>query len=102
VARELAVGLSFLASSWPTPLALTLLLASEQGNLFDKACVRWIGRFALEVPGLPADVVQLALSALLSLRHGRAAGAHALAELFEEVGRADLAAVAEQRLERRG
>jgi hypothetical protein len=27
-------------------LALTLLLASEQGNLFDKACVRWIGRLS--------------------------------------------------------
>jgi hypothetical protein len=77
-------------------LALTLLLSEETGNLFDKACARWVGRFALEVPGLPADAVQLALSALLSLGHGRVAGAHALAELFDEVGRTDLAEVAEQ------
>jgi hypothetical protein len=82
-------------------LALTLLLSAERGNLFEKACARWIGRFALEVPGLPADAVQLALSALLSLRHGRGAGAHALAELFDEVGRSDLAEVVEAWLDRR-
>jgi hypothetical protein len=81
-------------------LALTLLLSTEQGNLFDKACVRWIGRFVLEIPALPLESAQLALSALSSVRTGNA-GAHALAELFDEIGRTDLAEVTERWIERR-
>jgi hypothetical protein len=70
-------------------LALTLLLASEQGNLFDKAAARWVGRFALEVPGLPLESAQLALSALSAVGKGTTAGAQAVAELLDEVGRSE-------------
>jgi hypothetical protein len=67
-------------------LALTLLLASEQGNLFDKACARWIGRFALEVPGLPADGCSSRSRRWWLYAMGHAAGLTALAELFKELG----------------
>lgn len=76
-------------------LALTLLL-SDQPELFERACVRWVGRFSLEVPDLPLESAHLTLSALSSLRRGSAAGGHALAELCEEVGRSDLTEVAER------
>ncbi len=75
-------------------LALTLLLA-DQPDLFERACVRWVARFALEVRDVRLDTAHLALSALGSVGRGRAAGAHALAELFDELGRSDLAEVAE-------
>jgi hypothetical protein len=80
-------------------LALTLLLSAETGNLFDKACVRWLGRFSLEVPGLALECARLALSALSAVGKGSAAGAHALADLFDELGRTDLAAVVERWLD---
>lgn len=66
-------------------LALTLLLSEDPGR-FDRACVRWVGRLILEVPGLPAEAAHLALAALSSVGRGSAAGAHAIAELFDELG----------------
>lgn len=54
--------------------------------------MRWVGRFAVEVPGLRPETAHLSLSALSSLTPDRKAGAHALAELFDELGRADLSA----------
>lgn len=75
-------------------LALTLLL-SEQRTMFDRACVRWMARFALEVRDLRLDSAHLAAASLVSIAAGSAAGAHALAELFDELGRADLSAVVE-------
>jgi hypothetical protein len=81
-------------------LALTLLLADDW-RLFERACVRWVGRFALEVPGVPVQSTHLALAALSSLGRGRTAGAHALAELFDECGRSDLMETIERWLERR-
>ena len=81
-------------------LALTLLLADDW-KLYERACVRWVGRFALEVPGIPLASTHLALAALSSLGRGRTAGAHALAELFEELGRSDLTDAVEGWLEQR-
>jgi hypothetical protein len=78
-----------------------LLSSVEQGNLFDKACVRWLGRFTLEVPGLSLEGAHLAPSALSTLGRGSAAGAHALADLFDELERSDLTSVTETWLERR-
>lgn len=70
-------------------LGLTLLLIG-QSELFDRACARWVGRFLLEVRGVGLPTVHLALASLGSLRAGSTAGAHALAELFEALGREDL------------
>ncbi len=79
-------------------LALTLLL-SDQRDLFERACVRWVARFVLEVRDVRLDVAQLALSALASAGRGRPAGAHALAELCDEAGRTDLSEAVEGWLE---
>jgi len=56
---------------------------------------------ALEIPDLPLASAHLALSALASLGRGSAAGAHALAELFDEIGRSDLSEAVERWLEAR-
>jgi hypothetical protein len=81
-------------------LALTLLLADDW-SLFERACVRWVGRFALEVPGVPLASTHLVLAALSSLGRGRTAGAHALAGLFDELGRSELTNAVERWLEGR-
>jgi hypothetical protein len=81
-------------------LMLTLLLADDW-KPYERACVRWVGRLALEVPGIPLTSAHLALVALSSLGRGRTAGAHALAELFNELGRSDLADVVEVWLTKR-
>jgi hypothetical protein len=47
-------------------LALTLLLA-DQRELFERAFVRWVARFALEVPGVRVEAAHLALAAFSSL-----------------------------------
>ena len=79
-------------------LALTLLL-SDQRELFERASVRWVARFVMEVRNVPLEVAHLALSALASVGRGRVAGAHALAELCDEVGRTDLAAAVQSWIE---
>jgi hypothetical protein len=56
---------SSLASSWPTPWLSPSCWPPSRATCSTRPGVRWIARFALEVPGLPADSVQLALSALL-------------------------------------
>jgi len=81
-------------------LSLTLLL-SGQADLFDRACARWVGRFSLEVREVGLATAHLALASLGSLGAGSTAGAQALAELFEEVGREDLAQAVETWLARR-
>ena len=81
-------------------LALTLLL-SDQRELFERACARWVARFALEVRDVTLDDAQLALAALAAVGRGRPAGAHALAELCDEVGRTDLAELVERWLQPR-
>lgn len=80
-------------------LALTLLL-SDQADLFDRACTRWVGRFSLEVREVGLATAHLALASLGSLRAGSTAGAQALAELFKELGRDDLVATVEAWLAR--
>ena len=63
-------------------LALTALLAECDVRRFERAAVRWHGRFALEVKGLRLADSQLALAALAELRTPAAdAGAAALAKL---------------------
>ncbi len=79
-----------LADAW----ALTLLLAPHR-EIFERACVRWVARFALEVRGLRPETAHLVLSALSSTPRGGAAGANALVEVFDELGRSDLSAVVE-------
>jgi hypothetical protein len=81
-------------------LALTLLLADDW-KLYERACVRWVGRLTLEVPSVPIASAHLALAALSSLGRARTAGAHALAELFEELGQADLTDIVERWIEPR-
>lgn len=81
-------------------LALTLLLAPQR-EIFDRACVRWVGRFALEVRGVRPESAHLALSALSSVSAERSAGARALGELFDELGRSDLSQAIDTWVERR-
>jgi len=57
-------------------LALTALLALQESDRFDRAAVRWHGRFALETRGLSLDESQLALAAVAAL-HGPAAASAA-------------------------
>jgi hypothetical protein len=51
-------------------LALTALIAEVAPQRFERAAVRWHGRFVLEVPGLSIAESQLALGAVASLRGG--------------------------------
>jgi hypothetical protein len=51
-------------------LALTALIADVAPQRFERAAVRWHGRFVLEVPGLTIAESQLALGAVASLRGG--------------------------------
>ena len=81
-------------------LLLTLLL-SEQRDLFERACVRWVARFALEVRAVRLLETHLALAALSAVRPGHhGVGTHSLAELCLAVGREDLALVLEEWAER--
>ena len=49
-------------------LALTVLLAEREPRRFDRAAVRWHGRFELELRGVSLLESQFALAALASLR----------------------------------
>ena len=90
---------SFPASTSSTPWhSHSYLLRS--GNL-RAGLLRWVGTFTLEVPGLRAETAHLTLSALASLTPDRKAGAHALAELFDELGRPDLGEAVEAWLQGR-
>lgn len=57
--------------------------------------------FTLEVRGVELATAHLALASLGSLTAGSTAGAHALAELFEELGRDDLVEPVESWIARR-
>jgi len=82
-------------------LALCLLLRDD-GKRFERAIVRWHGRFCLEVPGVGASEAQLALAALRSTaRPEYEAGARALITLLDHHGLVAAAEVAERWLERR-
>jgi hypothetical protein len=59
-------------------LALTLLLAGNS-ELFDRACVRWVARFALEVRGVGLREAYLAQASLSAVRPGQTVGAHSAA-----------------------
>src|SRR5687767_8474448 len=80
-------------------LALTLLLVGDS-ELFDRACVRWVARFALEVRGVGLREAYLAQASLSAVRPGQTVGAHSLADLCGAVGREDLAGVLEEWVER--
>jgi hypothetical protein len=75
-------------------LAICLILLDGGSARYDRAAVRWHGRFALEAPGLELRDAGLVLHALDALRgdHGDA-GAEALRCVFEARGRDDLAGV---------
>jgi hypothetical protein len=51
-------------------LALTALIADVAPQRFERAAVRWHGRFVVEVPGLTLAESQLALGAVASLLGG--------------------------------
>ena len=62
-------------------IAVTLLIADQEPELYDRAAVRLIGRMCLELRGLSVGEAQLAAAALATLRESRQAAAVALAEL---------------------
>ena len=68
-------------------LALTVLIAEADVSRYDRAAVRWHGRFELEVKGLGIAEAQLALSALAELRQpGAQIAAATLAKLARLYG----------------
>ena len=78
----------------PDALAICLVLLDGGSVRYDRAAVRWHGRFCLEAPGLALRDAALVLHALDALPGDSAdAGAQALLSLFESRGRDDLAAV---------
>jgi hypothetical protein len=63
-------------------LALCVLLAEKEPERFNRAAVRWHGRYALELSGVTLAESQLVLASLASLATSRPeAGRQALAEL---------------------
>ncbi len=45
-------------------LEVVLLMRTGDESRFDRACVRWLGRFALEVPDVSLEELQAAAAAL--------------------------------------
>jgi hypothetical protein len=45
-------------------LQICLLVRDEGGTRFERAAVRWLGRFALEARGVTIDAIQTAAAAL--------------------------------------
>ena len=84
-------------------LAICLVLLDGGSARYERAAVRWHGRFCLEAPGLVLRDAGLALSALEALAgdHGDA-GAQALLALFEGRGETPLAQVIASWAARRG
>jgi hypothetical protein len=78
-------------------LALTLVLRADPAR-YERAAVRWHGRFVREVPGLGQADALLALAALGSIEADLQAGGQALAALCERYGRKDLAEVIDRQL----
>ncbi len=84
-------------------LAICLVMLDGGSPRYDRAAVRWHGRYCLEAPGLELRDAGLALHALDALRGERGeAGAQALLALFELGGRNDLADVVARWSARRG
>ena len=89
--RAIATGNSHIAWAAATELqhigiedalALVLLVVDDPRN--SAACARWLGRLCLETPGVTLSLAQLAADALAGLPDR--AAAHALANLFAELG----------------
>ena len=80
----------------PEALALCLLLVDDSER-FERAIVRWHGRFCLEVRGVGAGEAQLALAALRALPGpGGEAGGRALIALCRAHGLAEASEVLER------
>ena len=62
-------------------VALTLLMAEQEPELYDRAAVRLLGRMCLEIRGLTVAEAQLVAAALAALPDSRQAPAVALAKL---------------------
>lgn len=72
-------------------LAVTLVFLDSEPERFERALVRWHGRYCLEVQPA-ADEAQLVLAALRGLAGpARPAAAHALLELMQHRGMVDAA-----------
>lgn len=82
-------------------LAVCLVFRNHDRERYERAAVRWFGRFCRETPGVAVRDAQLALASLAALtgparRHG---AARVLAELAESYDRDDIAQVLEEWLE---
>ena len=83
-------------------LALTLLYRDQDPARFERAAVRWHGRFCLEARNVAVEDAQLAWAALLALRGPRPeSGARALVGLFDGLVMTQEARVVEDWLGRR-
>lgn len=60
------------------------LLADVRPDKFDRAAIRWHGRLELEAPTLTLAESQLALSALVTVRHGDKRSVDLLRRLLRE------------------
>jgi hypothetical protein len=68
-------------------LELCLLLCAAEPQRYERAALRWHGRFCAEVRGIELDEAQVILAALAALRGSRRSeAAHALAELVHGQG----------------
>ena len=83
-------------------LALTLLYRDQEPNRFERALVRWHGRFCCEVRAVGPDDAALVLTALRALAGSRPeAAALALASVFDSFVLSELASVMHGWIERR-
>jgi hypothetical protein len=62
-------------------LAICLLIQRQDGERYERAVVRWLARFTLEVPSVGIDDLREALIAFEALPHNPLAARGALAEL---------------------
>jgi hypothetical protein len=75
-------------------LAICLVLADGASSRYDRAAVRWHGRFCLEARGLELKDAALTLAALQALKGDHAdAGVAALHSLFDARGQPELGTV---------
>jgi hypothetical protein len=74
------------ALSLPDALSLLLLMAERRDPALDRACTRWVGRFALEHRDASIATVAAAAGALRDLHHDPDWAAAALRPLCEHYG----------------
>jgi hypothetical protein len=70
----------------PDALEVCLLMRDQDGRRFERAAVRWLGRFALEARNVMIEALERAAAALRTMPHSPDLAMEALSQLCLEHG----------------